>query len=175
MTEQSKASLDSAKLQQSLAKARARGRQRAKPNPKNNYKAVRLRVVELLSQTPLLSKPKLVELVGTREVLNAFNPKTEDPANYEPAIVVVEYFHRNAILALRDYKDRFSRDAINKAKGAIVEQVNAVRVQAGLKGVESKKKKLTYQYRRPDAPLSRTKPPTLLTLLEEYRDARAVS
>ena len=143
-------------------------------NGTGDYRTYRRKVIELLQKVPLIRKAEAERELGIRHLLSAFKAKKNDPVDYRPEVIVLEYVGVNAILALRNYKELFSAAEIESARSIIFSGIATDKQEAGLRGVQTKQNKNGLPFRKQANPIHRTESPSLLTLLEEYRNARTL-
>lgn len=143
-------------------------------NGTGDYRTYRRKAIDLLRTAPMMSKADVQRAIGTTSLIGAFQAKKNDPVDYEPEVIILEYIGNHAILALRNYKELFSAAEIESARNVLFHDIASSRQQAGLRGVKTKQNKNGLPFRKQANPIHRTESPSLLTLLEEYRNARTI-
>lgn len=141
-----------------------------------SFSQKRIEVRRILAERIVISVKELSQLVGVTDIIRMLGRKSTDEETYVPPTVVIETYRRCHIIALRDYQERFTQGEINQALQRTYEFLEIEhKIRTDKLTITAKERSARKSGQAKPQQAQRVTPPTLLTLLEEYRHAVTVS
>lgn len=137
------------------------------------YHQIRAEVIRLLILHGAMPSSEIHKAVEVNQLASYFIKKEKDPEDYLPEIVTVESYRRIHIVALRNWHKLYSERERAVQLMECRRLIDAIATRQNSLIAESARaaKARNPYYIKTD----RTGPPSLLTLLEEFRNARLSS
>lgn len=134
---------------------------------KHNFRDIRQQILAILLSRPVIPLRKLAAACGVSCIKSYIYPKESDEPGYLFPLVTVTTHNRNKIVAHADYHNLFSEQEITNSLHIAYGYLDAVaEKQNAAIGAAVRNSRGSNEGRK-QPPISRKKPPTLLTLLEE--------